>query len=379
MRRWLFALLGLALTTPAAAAAPPPAWQGVWQGTIGTLPVRACFDAETEDGGYTHGSYYYMSHKRPIGLNHEDDGSWSESEGDKETGRWTVAAKGADDLTGEWRSGARRLPIALKRVDYAAEDGACGSDAYMAPRVVPVKVTGKPVSSGGFSYTALTYDVGPNFDDVTIISFSVPETQPGDKAINAALAYDPLKAEGEADFVGCYRNSAGSQGIDGDFDATREPKVVTRDFLVVQESFGGFCGGAHPDYGYYWKVWDRQSGQAVHLPTWLADNAMAERPDKDAGDVWTIAPALRKIAIRHLPPSDDDECKGVFDDVDFWDLGIAKDGFVLTPSLPHVIAACGDDAVIPFAEFMPFLNPTGKAQMARFRAAPAQVMSSQKD
>jgi hypothetical protein len=112
----------------------------------------------------------------------------------------------------------------------------------------------------------------------------------------------------------------------------------------------------------------------VDLTAWLGDRAFARRPGKDDGGAWMISPALRGIAIGILK-IDDQECREAMGEVDFWNLGLARDGLVLTPSLPHVIAACGDDAVVPFAAIAPFLSPAGKTQVARFRSSPAQAVS----
>jgi hypothetical protein len=37
-------------------------------------------------------------------------------------------------------------------------------------------------------------------------------------------------------------------------------------------------------------------------------------------------------------------------------------------ALPRVVAACIDDAVIPFARLAPYLTPNGKALVAMFEA-----------
>jgi hypothetical protein len=127
-------LLFAALVLPASAQAAP-AWHGVWQGTVGALPVRACLQERSET--YRNGSYYYLSRLRPIALSHEDDGSWSE---ENDSGRWTGTNAGPGRLTGTWRGGGKSLPIALTRVAMAAgEEDPCGSSAYIAPRLRPAK------------------------------------------------------------------------------------------------------------------------------------------------------------------------------------------------------------------------------------------------
>ena len=52
------AAIALLAATPANAAVPNPQIAGVWDGTIGTLPVRACFVHESYGD---QGAYYYRS------------------------------------------------------------------------------------------------------------------------------------------------------------------------------------------------------------------------------------------------------------------------------------------------------------------------------
>lgn len=68
----------LALLLALAADPPQPAWQGVWQGTVGTLPVRACLIRDD----YSHSFYYYLGRLRPI-LLEQQGGSrlWLEDAG----------------------------------------------------------------------------------------------------------------------------------------------------------------------------------------------------------------------------------------------------------------------------------------------------------
>ncbi|MDE8650414.1 hypothetical protein [Novosphingobium album (ex Liu et al. 2023)] len=367
MRRTPPALAILAvLAAPAGAAEPSaPAWAGVWQGTIGNLPVRVCLQASP--GGYSNGSYYYLSRKRPIVLEREDDGNWSERDGGDVTGHWNLAARTTDSLAGDWRQGARRLPIALTRMAFSqADDRPCASDAYSAPRVVPARVLRRPARLGAFAYTELTYDVGPNFEDVSIVSFAYPESEPGDRAINAALRFDPALRDGDADYLGCFEGALGSLGVDGDFQAARVPKLAKRDFLVVQESFGGSCGGAHPDYGYEWRVWDRRDGHEIDLAGWLTDKAIAERGEGKGAR--RITPALRALAMRHMAITDA-ECREAVAREDYWFLGLAENGFLMTPALPHVVVACADDALVPFSALAAFLAPAGRQGLARLRGA----------
>lgn len=359
MRR-LFLLAALALTAPAQGA---PAWHGVWQGTVGKLPVRACLQERSET--YSNGSYYYVARLRPIALSHEDDGSWSE---ENDSGRWTVAASGGGRLTGTWRGGGKSLPIALARVPIAAnEEDPCGSTAFIAPRLRPAKIVAAPARYQAFAYTQLLYEVGPGFPEVEIASFSYPPTRPGDAAINAALRLDPAKPESEADYVGCMKMALASGGRDGDFNFAYTPELVTSEYLSVAANNGGFCGGAHPDESQWHVLFDRVSGRKIDLAGWLTARAIVPGGGEGGTSIRRITPALRALALKHFPfgRGEDADCREAIAGEDYWEIALTRKGIAFTPSLPHVIQACEDAAEVPFADLAPFLSPPGRAGIAR--------------
>lgn len=358
MRGWLF----LAAPMLHASAQAAPAWHGVWQGTIGALPVRACLQERSET--HRNGSYYYLSRLAPIPLSHENDGSWAE---ENDSGRWAVTAAGSR-LTGTWRGGGRSLPIALTRVAVAPNDeDPCGSAAYITPRLRPSKVVAKQARKDGFTYTELVYDVGPSFPEVGISSFSYPPTRPGDRAINAALRLDPAKPEGDADYVGCMKMALAGGGRDGDFQLTYAPDLVTPEYLSVAVNAGGFCGGAHPDESLWHVLFDRVSGRKIDLSGWLTAGAVVPGGDEPGTSIRRITPALRVLALKHFPfgRGEDADCREAIAGEDYWELALTRKGIAFTPSLPHVIQACEDAAEVPFAELAPFLSPAGRAGIAR--------------
>ena len=368
MRILLFATpLALAVALPSQAATPP--WHGVWQGTIGRLPVRACL--QQRGGDYQNGSYYYLRQLKPIALEHQDDGTWTEQAGGGETvtGRWSVALTGGR-LAGQWRGGKATLPIALTRVAAAAgEDDPCGSDAFMAPRVRPIRVLTKPASKGGFAYSVLTYAVGPSFADVSITSFAFPPTRLGDAAINAALRIDPAKPDGDADYLGCFKGQLASLGIDGDFQFSYEPALVTPELMSVAVSAGGSCGGAHPSMSNKHLAFERMTGKAIDLERWFNDHGL--KPDVG---LRPLTPALKAVVLKHFPSGQDADadCREVVADSDYWDLAIDRHGIAFDPSLPHVAQGCGDTAIVPFAELAPFLSPVGREVAGRLGYRPAR-------
>lgn len=368
-KRILFAAaLALPASLQAAAAQAAPAWHGVWQGTIGTLPVRVCLQQRSED--FSNGSYYYLSKLQPIALSREDDGRWSEEAGGggASSGRWTLGSASPGRIAGVWHGGGRSLPIALTRVSgAAAEEDPCGTSAFIAPRLRPVKIAAKPALKDGFTYTELVYDVGPSFPDVAIVSFAYSPHRPGDAVINAALRVDPAKPEGEADYAGCMRMALASLGRDGDFVFSYAPALVTSEFVSVAANSGGFCGGAHPDESTWHLTFDRASGKRIDLARWFTPRGVL----RDAGEAGTairrITPALRELVLKHFPfgKGEDAECREAVASEEYWDLALDRGGIAFTPSLAHVVQACEDTAVVPFAELGAFFSPEGRAGTVR--------------
>ena len=359
-------LLGLsaALLSAAAGADEPaaPAWDGVWQGTIGALPVRACL--QQGGGDYAVGAYFYLSQNKVIRLNHDGAGSWSEHPGfqDASTGAWQIAP-GPAGLSGTWQSGGKALPIALTRVAIGQSDSACSSRAFMAPRLRAVTQTRKPARENGITFTRITYHPAPWFQDVSITSFAFARSRPGDAAINTALQLDPNLPDGEADYAGCYSGQIGSLGIDGDFGYAITPSAIGPGFLTVGINSDTLCGGAHPNSYYFWRSYDRVTGKPINFARWFAGPDLAD-PAQDGDTSLPIPPALRRAAVRRMT-FDEPECRDAVVSSDYWFVGLTAAGVRFTPSLPHVAMACTDDAVIPFAAVARYLTAAGKADLAR--------------
>ena len=111
MLKFRIAALILAALLPSTAMAQPasaPGVAGIWEGTIGTLPVRACF--VTREWG-TFGAYYYASQLKLLGLEAQDGapGTFSETGGEF-TARWSVVQAAGDSLTARWTGEGPALP-----------------------------------------------------------------------------------------------------------------------------------------------------------------------------------------------------------------------------------------------------------------------------
>lgn len=369
MRRAAALVAALLLPAPALAAeeAPPP-WQGTWRGTIGTIPVHACFSSMGDS--YRRGAYFYLSSKRLIGLDSDESDGWIEraGKGGAESGRWSLKVAPDGRLRGQWQGGGKVLPVTLTRTGSAGEqEEGCTSRAFIAPRLQSAKIVLKPAKVTGLAYNVRTYDVGPLFPDVALQDFTFAPVQKGDAAILAAIRLQPDRPGGRGDYASCMQGAIGLTGTDGEYGIDVKPEWATPAFLAVYESTGGFCGGAHPTYDSERQLWDRQSGQRVDMARWFAASAVTPNSEGRAVSVHEISEGLRAAVMPYFK-AEDAECKDAAASQEWWNIGANAKGFVFTPSMPHVIAACVDDAFVPYAAVSRFLSPQGKAQVARLRA-----------
>lgn len=366
----LFAALLMLIALPVAAIAqepPPKPWEGVWRGTVGTYPVVVCLQ---EDGlGTPRGAYYYLSKKVPIPLVFDKaTGIWKEdtAKDQRPAPAWQLNPPVGDQLGGQWRREGRKdqreLPVVLTRV--IAENGDfCGSKAFMAPRLGPIRIVRKSAKTNGLAYEVIRYDVGPQFETVDIRSFALIPKLAGDAAINRAVALDPLQAESKADFASCLSGAISNLGMDGDFSLGVTPEAVAGDYLAATEASGTYCGGAHPETYEAYRTFDRRTGQEIDLWIWLVPRAATPDEPPSAG-VREIVKALRNLALRQLPPMEG-ECRDTIRDTDYWSVSLSSAGLGFTPSLPHVAAACENSAVLSWAALAPWLSARGKAAAAR--------------
>lgn len=366
-------LFALALFT-AAPADPPPVWQGVWQGTIGTLPVRACLARRGES--YTVGSYYYLSRLRTIRLEQQGGSrDWAEgyvTSNGPPAPRWRFDAIGAEALAGSWNGGGRTLPFRLTRVPgVVGEDGPCGSLLFNGPRLRPLRVTSARATSDRVGYTKLTFDPGSAFVEIGLETFALDGAGPATRRINARLRKPFPAQSARGDWYECVAGGLAAHGADGDYDGdydqTIAPVLITPRWVAATESVGYDCGGAHPDSAVTSLTFDRSTGAEIDLHDWLGPTAI-ERQRLSGIDrpVVTIRPALRR-AILAQAQALDPECRAASLDAAFWDIGLARTGLRFTPSLAHVEQACEEEKLVPWRVLAPWLSAAGKAGVASLR------------
>lgn len=343
-RTGLSLLLLIAAGLPAIAADGPQV--GVWDGTLGGQPVIACFNNDDS------GAYYYRRHLHAIYLEAEDKtpGHWFETAdgGDKKTGEWVLSRIEADRIEGQWSNpgGTRRLPVALTRVPANDTDNpACGTSAFNAPLELPPKFTqGKPKALDGKHYRTITARAA----QFQVTALELLEPGAAVASINAQLKKQlPETPQALQDLYACSRQALGSLGYVGDITVVVEPVLWTDGYLVTRTSTETDCGGAYPGSGVESTTWNLKSGQIEDITKWLS-----------AGK---ITDALKALVRRYSERAKDSDCADALADADNFDMRPGRKGLIFAPELPHVVQACADDIVVPYAALKPFLSPVGAA------------------
>jgi hypothetical protein len=344
-----------------------PDWVGIWRGTVGKLPVQACFQAR--DYGSV-GAYFYLKHLGIISLGPIDDSTWTEARNSDQVTDgplWKTVAATGNQLTGTWTGNGKELPIALERVpqvDPSAEP--CGDLAFSKPRATPVKLANSRATVDGVGYTIVKGDVGKQFPDVSLEAYQLDGNTSALQSINTALMAEIFEKAEKANFFACTMANLASMGEDGQYQTATKPVLITANWMVSETDAGSTCGGAHPNWSKNWQNWDLRTGQVVDLWTWLGPMAATVTP-RDSYNEVTIEADLRELLNKGWQPAEND-CKDAIKDQDYWFVRLTREGFAFSPDLPHALTACIDDVNLTFEQMAPLLNAVGESGIASFRA-----------
>ncbi len=363
-----------------------PKWAGIWKGTVGDLPVMVCL--KHRDWG-PQGAYYYKKHLAIIKLNMPDKTDadktglrWFEGYNQDQvttSPQWSLQQMDDTHLSGTWAAAGsgqgigtgvqKTLPIALTQVLKQSDDdnALCGGTEFNGPRATPITITRKAKKLNGFAYTELTANVGKQFD-VAIATFELPATTPAMRKINAILQEEISAQPLESHYFECVAASLDGSGSEGNYGVGVIPVLISRNYMVSEESQGDYCGGAHPNYYIDWRNWDLRTGEKIDLWSWMGRSAVVQEK-KDEYTAVTIRPALRKALIKKWKVTNTErECDFVGEENEYWTPHLTRQGISFYSQLAHAVTACEADIDFSFAEIAPLLSPTGKKAMAAFRS-----------
>lgn len=350
----------------ASTSVPPPSIAGVWDGTIGDLPVHVCFDEG--DAGDWSGIYFYRTTLVTIPLIQDGKAPRLFSEGwpdDPKLPRWSLSQSAPNALGGIWKHGAKGLPIRLTRISLKGDDLPCASMEFQRPRLDGVRIARSRAIKDGVAYTKLTLDGRGHFPTVSVESFELHGSSAAIRAINAELK-KPFNEKDEDSWLGCIR-SAGPWG--GDLNESFEPRMISRRWMVVNRHWEGFCGGAHPDSSNVAATFDLATGREIDVRDWFNAKAIKRtRYGRDRELFKTVQPRFRRLLIGRW--KGDGDCADTINIEEWWNIELDRTGFVFTPNLAHVVQACEEDFKVPFAKIRAYLTPEGRQNVAALKAEP---------
>jgi hypothetical protein len=369
----LIFLLCLSLLLTSASTAndrPTPIWQGVWKGTIGPYPVQLCLSDRQwlEDGVNGYGAYYYLKYLKIISLDQKDAKRWIERGDGAEKPSdpvWQIGQVTANQIMGSWQGSGRQLPIRLARVANGKDEPegeACGSKAFMAPRIKPLTVREEQAQIYGVPYRRLIADAGAHFD-FSMSSFALDGEGAATARINEELRKRLVGGDDDFGYVECMASALSMNGSDGYFEAGAEPVMILKDWLAVRAGQGDYCGGAHPNWSAWSMTFDRSSGEKIDPTDWFSSAAFAEKPEQ-YGTTRPINAEFRSLLVKRMSAEETEQCADIVGDTNYWGIGLTREGIEFTPSMPHVAKACENPVLMPYADIAPYLNEGGKEALA---------------
>jgi hypothetical protein len=160
---------------------------------------------------------------------------------------------------------------------------------------------------------------------------------------------------GGAKAGGVQASGAGADPQDSGWQRSVTAAMIGPFYLSLVASDQWYCGGAYPDAASFALGYDLRTGSPLNWARLLPQALVGTASLDTAGDGTRIgvaaSAALTKLYLTLVKP--DADCASALRETDLqfmlWP-DAARDGVAMQPSgLPHAIAACGDDAVIPLA------------------------------
>lgn len=320
-----------------------PAWvrSGAFQGTLGGRPVALALNRQDQDGD----RYFYTRYGVDIALTPFRSGDalilqeevWQGPvDGLKVTGCFTLRPAGTG-LGGEWRRAATgpALPVRLTALNVAAQPlrhpASPGLLKLRAEDPLTFLKLNRPWVMAADGRSVREPLSGLNYPQV-----------PGAGAGLRAALQDRL-LENAANALDCRARLGEAPEGDG-YELNAQVTLSARRLLSLREDVWYYCSGAHPDNFTLGLIFDRATGQAV-----------------TPGAIWKgLTPARQKaLYLAAVTPDPESECREVLRGMEpDFTANLSTRGLELTPtSLPHVVAACGDTATVPYSRLRDDADP----------------------
>ena len=129
--------------------------------------------------------------------------------------------------------------------------------------------------------------------------------------------------------------------------------VLTRDVLSIDSKASVYCGGPHPDVEYFPLTYSMRTGKQFDFNRDAALIFIAGR--LPSAELMKLYVRQYSTELRDCKPSAIFDSFGNGSNFGIF-LHFERDGLAITPDLPHVIAGCGPQEVVPYQELSPLLK-----------------------
>lgn len=322
---------------------------GIWAGTLGELPVKACFNKRGAGA-----DYYYMKYLQPIELT-QQGARWREPDGS-----WSLEVVDDDHLRGTWTShdGAKTLPIALTLVDGRDDPAACARESFMlpleqAPRVTP----GKRQKFNQHVYRTLT-GVGQQTLELLDAGHGIASIN---QQLRALVDESPATV---AAYRAADRRVFGGNPMGGPDELNATPAYWSSNWITVN-FYRWAAGMGKSGISYGQLTWNLATGKRVDLWRWFGG------ADAYADDPFHAGHAPMPAALRELVFKDagmdaadaDTECSTNRAPTAEYLISLRDDG------MDFVQDARGDGCDLSFSlsfdQLRPVMTPEGRAAVGR--------------
>ena len=145
------------------------------------------------------------------------------------------------------------------------------------------------------------------------------------------------------------RKCRGDAPKKSDWNNIARVDLLTRDVLSIYVGISQYCGGAYPSDDYIPLTYNMRTGKRFDF-------------QRDAAQLFkgeiSVTEKLLGLYLRHYGPAGDCNVSYIRSDtVSQLYLHFASNGLVVNLDLPHVMAACGPEIVIPYSEIQPLVKP----------------------
>lgn len=352
-------LLTCAITLPgfsSAGAARECLTESPWEGKIGNIPITmefrevSFFDASKSD--VINGKYYYKNSLSDLILKQNNTlDSWSEYNLKNQITGFIENYKCEGDLLiAQWKSkdGKTSLPIKANRIKE-----------YSKRRLDNIKFISSLKTFNQRNYKVLS------LSNIKSTGLMIAGQTPNIEKINQLLKKDFInQVDTEIECVSSGRME------DRDFESENTSSVVewNNAYVTTLSASRDYCGGAHPNGGYYTTVYNLSTGELENTTLWLNKIYLAEYDDISKEN--RLGKLLSKKYIKQRlngkkSKSDIEEAEDCLDAVSFGATGSwTKENKIFLPTgAPHVATACIEDVSLTYKEIEPFLSLRGKSAM----------------